>query len=372
MGRKKVPGLINRKGIWHIDKVVRGRRICESTGESDIEKAEEYLARRIEEVRQADIFGVRPKRTWRQAATKYLREATKTTIGRDGDLLENLDPFIGDLSLEAVHMGTLQAFIENRKGFIRDGKRVAWKKRTINYGLQVVRRILNLAACEWMDEHGMTWLSNAPKIKLLREDDKKEPYPLSWAEQFRLFRELPVHLEKMALFKVNTGCREAEVCGLKWEWEVEIPESNASAFIIPGQCVKNREDRLVVLNRVAKAVVDEMRGVHSVYVFTYKEKPVTRMYNGAWRKARNRAGLPQVRVHDLKHTFGRRLRAAGVSFEDRQDLLGHKSGRITTHYSQAELENLIAAANKVCGQATRKSPALVVLKKGGNPVKVAS
>ena len=50
----------------------------------------------------------------------------------------------------------------------------------------------------------------------------------------------------------------------------------------------------------------------------------------------------------LKHTFGRRLRAVGVSFEDRQDLLGHKSGRITTHYSGAELHNLIKAANKVC------------------------
>ena len=50
----------------------------------------------------------------------------------------------------------------------------------------------------------------------------------------------------------------------------------------------------------------------------------------------------------LRHTFGRRLRAAGVSFEDRQDLLGHKSGRITTHYSGAELHNLIKAANKVC------------------------
>ncbi len=56
----------------------------------------------------------------------------------------------------------------------------------------------------------------------------------------------------------------------------------------------------------------------------------------------------RVRVHDLKHTFGRRLRAAGVSFEDRQDLLGHKSSRITTHYSEAELANLIAAAEKAC------------------------
>lgn len=59
-------------------------------------------------------------------------------------------------------------------------------------------------------------------------------------------------------------------------------------------------------------------------------------------------GLPQVRVHDLKHTFGRRLRAVEVSSEDRQDLLGHRSGQITTHYSAAELTNLIEAANSVC------------------------
>ena len=50
---------------------------------------------------------------------------------------------------------------------------------------------------------------------------------------------------------------------------------------------------------------------------------------------------------------------AGVSFEDRQDLLGHKSGRITTHYSQAELENLLEAANEVCTEES----ALVILKR---------
>ena len=39
---------------------------------------------------------------------------------------------------------------------------------------------------------------------------------------------------------------------------------------------------------------------------------------------------------------------AGVSFEDRQDLLEYVSGRITTHYSAAELSKLIEAANKAC------------------------
>jgi len=82
--------------------------------------------------------------------------------------------------------------------------------------------------------------------------------------------------------------------------------------------------------------------------------------------------LPQVRVHDLKHTFGRRLRAVVVSFEDRQDLLGHRVGRITTHYSAAELANLIEAANRVCEGNARKMPTLVVLKRKAPAAVVAS
>ncbi len=79
-------------------------------------------------------------------------------------------------------------------------------------------------------------------------------------------------------------------------------------------------------------------------------------------RARTSAGLSPIRVHDLKHTFGRRLRAAEVGFEDRQDLLGHKSGRITTHYSQVELINLIQAVNKVCEDGDRR-PVLTVLRR---------
>ena len=52
-----------------------------------------------------------------------------------------------------------------------------------------------------------------------------------------------------------------------------------------------------------------------------------------------------------------------MSFEDRQDLLGHKSGGMTTHCSQAELENLIEAANRVCSEESHKIPTQVVLTK---------
>ena len=161
----------------------------------------------------------------------------------------------------------------------------------------------------------------------------------------------------MALFAVNTGYRDQEVCNLQGHWEVQF--NGNSVFIIPGEFMKNRKNRLVVLNKEAHCVIDEVRGIHPEFVFTFQGRPVTRILNSAWIKARKRAGLAHVRVHDLKHTFGRRLRAAEVSFEARQDLLGHKSSRMTTHYSQVELGNLIRAANKICGEG---KPQLTVLR----------
>jgi integrase len=164
------------------------------------------------------------------------------------------------------------------------------------------------------------------------------------------------------LFKVNTGCREQAICQLRRDWEIQIPELDTSVFLVPGSMVKNREDRLIVLNRIASSVLEEVCGVHPDHVFTYKGKPIQNINNSAWKRVRKKVGLSQVRVHDLKHTFGRRLRAAGGELETRKVLPGHRNGDITTHYSAPELEELIEAANKVCDGKSGKTPALVILK----------
>lgn len=86
----------------------------------------------------------------RAAAAKYVLEHQhKKSIDDDIGSLKILDKYIGHLSLESVHMGTLQPYI-----LARQNDRV--KNRTINSGLQIARHILNLAAGEWMDESGMT------------------------------------------------------------------------------------------------------------------------------------------------------------------------------------------------------------------------
>jgi integrase len=380
MGRNTSPGLYPRDGVWHIDKWIKGYgRLCESTGTGEQEEAERYLRLKLTEIREAAVYGVRPKRLFREAATRYLLDNQHMpSIGDTAMHLKQLDPFIGDLPLGRVHDETVKKFIRARH---QDGV----SNRTINMALQRAVRILRLAASVWRDEHEMTWLEHPPHISMLPETNRRSPYPLSWEEEVYLLKALPAHLAKMALYKMNTGCREQEVCRLCWDWEIEVPELSTSVFLIPldfggrrpKSGVKNREDRLVVLNDVAKSVIEGQRGVHPKWVFPYKGKMLTHMNGSAWKRARVEAaeewekdkgepahrGFAHLRVHDLKHTFGRRLRVAGVTYEDRQALLGHKSESVTTDYSAAEIETLIAQANKVAAGDQRSSPTLTVLRR---------
>jgi integrase len=362
-------GLLLRNNVWHIDKVLFGKRLCESTRSSDLKEAEALLAHRTTQARRVHLYGEPAEHTFREAGVKFLRENQhKRSIERDVRALKALDPFIGSLPLARIHQGTLEPFIRWRLGKGSVGG-------TINRELAVVKRILNLASRYWRDDADQPWMLVAPMLPRLRQLHQRQSYPLSVAEQRLLFSELDGHLRTMALFKVNTGLRQAEVVNLRWEWEVEIPELQTSIFVIPREYTKFELDRYVVLNRIARSVIESCRGRHSERVFTYKGSPITKMYNAGWKAARRRAslryvhefkrpcpsGFRAVRVHDLKHTFGHRLRAVGVSFEDRKVLLGHKTFDVTTHYSAAEIGFLMAATERVCDLAERASPAIAVV-----------
>ncbi|MFT7289264.1 MAG: hypothetical protein ACI87W_003393 [Halieaceae bacterium] len=158
---KRIPGLYKRgtQGIWHIDKCIRGYgRLHESTGTSELQEAERYLIRRLEEMSKANVYGIRVERTFRQAATRFFLDYQHPrSIGRYAQSLKILDPHIVDLPLRRVHQGTLESFIQHRR---KQGMRA----NTINRDLAVVRRILTLAARLWRDDSGLTWLETAPLL----------------------------------------------------------------------------------------------------------------------------------------------------------------------------------------------------------------
>lgn len=385
MSNRKMPGLYKQRRSdgsfeWKIDKRVRKYgRICESTGTSDYDEAEKYLTRRLEGIRQATVFGVRQKRRFREAATKYLNDHVRRRgIGRDRTALANLDQYIGDKMLDEIHDGSFQSYRDDRA---KEGICIGTMDRDIG----TAARVLEEAARKWRDEKtNLTWLVETPMIEYQRAYNKRLPYPLDWQEQRLLFSELAAHLQTMALFDVNTGLRGEELCALEWAWEQRVPELDTptiqrSVFLLPGEVTKNGKPRVLVLNDTAQSIVESQRGLHDKYVFTYVNSKGERdrlntLRNSGWLAARRRAssrykkelgrepprGFQRVRGHDMRHTFGRRLRAAGVSLEDRQDLLGHEAGRITTHYSAPEVEALIAAANLII--KSRESPVRTVLR----------
>ncbi len=363
--RNRMPGLRQKGGTWHIEKRCRfahGGWLRESTGTSSRIKAEQILIRRLAEIEEearrheAAIF------TFEEAALRYLEEiAHKSSADTIAMHLDQLFPFIGNLPIAHVHDGTIEPFIEHGKGR-------GLSPKTINNMLGVVATVLNRAARVWRDTDGRPWLTQAPAriSRLSVKGMQAKSYPLSWAEQDRLLKVLPRHLADAVLFAANTGCREQEVCQLRWDWEVDLPDWETSVFILPASATKTSVERVVVLNTIARRVTEARRGIHKEYVFTYRGSRLGKLNNSAWKRGWRLAGLPIEKgimkgVHNLRHTFGRRLRSAGIPLETRKALLGHAIGDITTHYSAAELSELLKAAEAIVSRSKIETPNLMLV-----------
>ena len=364
--RNRMPGLRQRGGIWHIEKRCRfapGGWIRQSTGLSSRIEAEQYLIRRLaeyeEEARRREVVIF----TFEEAALRYLEEiAHKSSANTIAVILDSLFPYIGKLPIAHVHDGTIRPFIEHEQAR-------GMAPKTINNVLGIVSTVLNRSARVWRDRDGNPWLTQAPALisRLAVKGTQAKAYPLSWSEQDRLINALPRHLADAALFGLNTGCREQEICQLRWDWEVQLPEMETSVFILGASITKTSTERVVVLNAVARRVIESRRGIHAERVFTYRGRPVAKLRSSAWRRAWKAVNLPTEPgilkgVHNLRHTFGRRLRSAGIPLETRKALLGHANDDITTHYSAAELEELINAAEAIVDRGRTETPNLMLIR----------
>lgn len=355
MGRRRTAGLVKRGRYWHIDKVILGESVRQSTRTESLEEAERFLQDLIRRKREAKLYGVRPDRSVSEALARYCKERGWNKDDEWHCAL--LDRWIGHLTLTDVHMGTLQPLIRFRL------ERDKVKKKTVNESLSKLRAVLNKAAGEWIDENGLTWLHHPPKIALLTVDDKAQPYPLDWDEEKRLFSFFHQDLQEACLYDVNTGLREDVVCQLRWEWERWIPEIGRSVFVVPPHVtgVKNGRPWVVVHNRIAQAVIESRRGKHPEFVFTFsgktgrsKPRPVKSLYNSNWKRGWAAAGLPTGKeytkgVHNLRRTFATRLRAVGVPDETRDLLMHHATDRdMSQLYAVATLQELVSAVDRLC------------------------
>lgn len=389
MGRTKTSGITTDKdGNRTVNKVWRGQRIYARLGQVSQEEAEQWLAGEIER-RLADASTDRGPDTghaepvFAVGAAKYLTEKKDAPSG--GVIAHHINlllPYIGTLPLNMIHDGTLEAFktdrLEGLVGMKEGDQPRPVTPTTVNRSLEVVRTVLNRAARVWRDESGKPLLDIAPPLISMLDENEAPPYPLTWEEQDRFFPLLAPHLAEMALFGVNTGLRDDNICGLRWSWEVPVPEVGRSVFIVPADAFKGRKvSHVVVLNDAAWSIIEDRRRRRAAdetegkpvtdYVFAYslwygkgETGRLNTINNNGWQRARKVAELPQVRVHDLRHTYATRLRLAGVSQEDRAALLGHEGRSMPEHYAAADVGRLIELSNRTLNRAGTRTLLRVV------------
>ncbi|MDE2417772.1 MAG: tyrosine-type recombinase/integrase [Burkholderiales bacterium] len=356
---------------WQVDKWYRGSRI-RSRGFSSFDEAQDWLNRQIQELRDIGLHGKRPRRTFEQAAIKHLNDnPNKVSLESDVYQFKKILPYIGHLELGEIGQTHVDQFIAD---FLRPppengasekrGKDGRLSAKTINLVISLVNTVLGRAATEWKHENNTLWLDRQFKLKALDlAGQQRPPRPILWEEQIKLLAALPSHLQDMTLFCTNSGVRDNVVCQLRWSWEVRLPEfGNSSVFLIPKEYVKGRKkDEVIICNSVAQAVIDKCRGRHTEFVFVFRRErvknfaqpakmryqPIQTMNNTAWQRARTTAGLGDLHVHDLRHTFATRLREAGVADASISALLWHGDRSITDHYAGPMLRELFDAVEKV-------------------------
>ncbi len=123
---------------------------------------------------------------------------------------------------------------------------------------------------------------------------------------------------------------------------------------------------MLILNRVSQSIIEARRGKHSTHVFAYRDHPIQTMSNTAWQNGRRDAGkedayLADLRVHDLRHTVGMRLREVNVRENTIADLLWHLHATMTGHYSVAQIDELVASVDLIADENGRVNKTLQML-----------
>jgi integrase len=323
--------LKKRGPVYWIDFVApNGARVRRSTQTGDKAQAQELHDKLKSELWRQQRLGDRPKRIWQDAAVRWLREqAHEATIEEDKRKLRWLDRFLADRDLETINRAVIDGITEAKQA-------EGCSNATVNRMLSLVRAILRKCARDW------EWLDRAPSVRLLKEPTRRIRF-LSHEQAQALLRELPPHLQAMALFTLQTGLRRANVTGLTWE---QVDLSRKLAWIHPDQA-KARRAIAVPLNETAMQVLRAQKGQHPVYVFTFRGRKVLQVSGAAWYRALERAGIEDFRWHDLRHTWASWHVQNGTPLYALQELAGWETEKMVRRYAHLSAEHLAAFAGNV-------------------------
>ena len=415
MARRKPPkpvGLRLRSGIWHIQLQTEGGKLYGSTGcrEEELEQAEKILRERIDGEQckspQSITRSVTSEKTYGEICEEYLESATHATqsddFGMHFKLVTHIKDF-ADIPLQRLNRNHIKKFLQDLKVSGRSN-------RTLNKYIAFINKIKKIASTYYQFDDGTPYIefpnllptyckANGHLYGVAYKEDERQPIILNDEQIGLMFSSF--HKEEFSdliLFLLMTGARAGEVLGLRWNEEAKVDQNGIALssnlhgriFKIGDRVGDNKGNgrRFLILNNVAKEVLDRQRGKDSEFCFTFSStnghpgrhlskhsKSRLKTYtDGAkkqvarnamltrysdWKRAKKKLGLPII-VKDLRSTFATRLRDNDIHLYDEKDTLGHKVQDVTRKYAQANWLKLVDILNGIFPNDPRRSHLKVV------------
>ena len=284
-------------------------------------------ARREAEPSMADLG----RRFLEEYVPVHCKPSTREEYSRSVRLF--VDPVIGELRVPEVQRKDIAALHHG----LRD------KPYQANRTLGVLSKMFSLAEVWGWRPDGSNPCRHVKRYK----EHKRERF-LSPEETERLGQVLREAEEEMpsavAAFRLLllTGCRMSEIRDLRWDYVkddcIELPDAKTGGRVVP----LGPEAR-AVLSAISRdednpwVIAGRLPGSH----LTDLQRP--------WRRIRKQAGLEDVRIHDLRHSFASRALALGESLTMIGKLLGHTQVQTTARYAHLARDSIQTAAARITG-----------------------
>ena len=281
---------------------------------------------------QAPLFRDFVAGSWRAACYEPCKQSTRTS--KDWALNNQLVPVFGTMPLDRIDRTGVIRWLEGYSAAAPGGA---------NSALLVFRQIMNHAISRGHIETNPTrGVKRNPRPKLTRFRSREEigrlHEVLDGYEPRQPSGKAQADIIRLLLL---TGCRAGEMVKLRWR------EVNGDTLQLEDSKTGPRQ---VLLSPEARAIIERQPRPGSPWVFPSPMNPArARTDLSLWKRVRKLAGIEDVRLHDLRHTFASQAAMQGIPLPVVARLLGHAQVQMTLRYAHVSDRDVEAAAERIGG-----------------------
>ena len=319
-----------RGNTWWIKvRDASGREIRKSTGSTRKDRAKDFERDFIENEKRrcAGLGG----HTWNEAVVGWLEDSARNlkpeSLRRYQTSLNALDPYFEGRFLADIKRADIAAYMSARYQVAKTAKRDLW----------CVSAIMQWALSrDWIEHNPVRALDT----KKLADTAARTRY-LTRHEYAALVAHSAEPLRSMIVFSVATGLRLTEQLTLTWD-DISLTRREISVRI-----TKNGAPRVIPLTNDAEIALP-IRRIDTKFLWAHKDGSRYSKMTRGLAGAAHRAGIKDLRWHDLRRTCGSWMLQEGVSLEIVSKWLGHSAIGVTQRsYAFLRTADLHKAAQRM-------------------------